>query len=962
MALSPREQDKLANHLESLVDEERQGKRYLCWAPGTSSAIVMAYQAAEKAAGMNGGGVGIKANQFLGLGKWNRVASDALFHGSQGNPVTLTWSIVPDNTLVASRSGENAPSNFRSWMSGIYGGSANGAPADQPWFEIIQEAIESMGEQCAITFVYEPEDDGTTMTSSFSGTGRIGFRGDIRIGARFIDGSGDLGSGGSVLAFAFAPDYGDIVFDSGDPFFDNISNNSIRFKNVMAHELGHSLGLAHVCPVNRTKLMEPTVTTSFRGPQFDETYSLQRQYGDPWELLGTGTNNDFTGTASPLNLVDDKSKLIRWVSIDGSEDRDFYRFPVQDFQKINVVLSPQSASYLEGPQLSTGCTSGTTFSPGIQQNLSLEIIGPDGSTVLASSTDAPIGEGESILDYEFENAGLHYIRVTGDGNDSAQLYSLTVLLGGAPPAPRIVLGSYDLVAESGSVKNGWPDPGETISVDLSLLNIGTKKSDKLTVSLTIPEGVSSSANELTFSDPEPGTTTSENLSFSFTGHCGQRYEIPGIINDSSGEQSRFTLHYQLGLLEEGAPYLEDFDTSNKIPEGWTQSTTGEGLPWRIVTDPNWSPPNSIFSPAVAGVSTSTLTSPSIALGAANNVLKFAHFYDFESDWDGAVLEASLGNGDWFDLPTHPSVNVEAGGYQDRSIFSLSGNPLRGRPAWTGSNGGLTLTEFILPDDWGNQDIRFRWLMGHDRSEARTGWYLDRFSLERDIGVCEPHRPLVTLSAQGDNRLEEGNAETSSLLTARIELPISVKLDIPLTISGTAEASDLSGDLMLTIPAGSTSVATTLNASSDELEEGPETLTISLPEDAPSFAAADGSSQTFTLIESTGFSAWAAANLPAGAAATDDSDSDGWSNLGEYFLDTNPADPLSRPSFEMTLLPEHLEIPLSGLPERNDGSFTIETSSDLETWLPAAVEHLPEALRIPRNDTQRYLRFTFSFEE
>lgn len=962
LALSPSEQDELADHLDTLTEDNDTAKPYLCWAPGTSSEIILAYHAAEEAAGMGTQNVSIKANQFLGSGKWSRVASDGLFHGDQGDPVTLTWSIVPDGSQVANRSGGTAASNFRAWMSGIYGGNANASPDSQPWFDVVSSAINSMGEECGINFIYEEVDDGVTMSNNFAGQGRVGFRGDIRIGANFIDGSGDPGSGRSVLAFAYAPDYGDIVFDSADPFFNNTENDSLRFHNVMAHEVGHAIGLAHVCPVNRTKLMEPTVTSDFRGPQFDETYSLQRQYGDPWEREGNSTNNDFAGAASSLNLTDDESKLIRWASIDGAGDRDYYRFQAQEFQNISVVLSPQSSSYLEGAQLSTGCSNGTIFSPGLQQNLGIEILASDGSTVIASSTTAPVGEGERILGYEFENAGAYYIRVTGDDADSAQLYSLTTLLGGGPPAPRIVFSSNELVAESGSVKNGRPDPGETFSLDLALVNIGTKKSENLRVALAIPEGITASASELFYPDPEPGSTSSQNISLMFTGRCGQNYEIPGIISDDSGEQSRFTLRYQIGLLEESDPYLEDFDTSNILPDGWTQSVNGSGQPWRIVNDRNWSPPNSAFAPAVEGVSTATLTSPPIPLGAANNILKFIHFYDFERGWDGAVLEASLSGNDWFDLPTHPQVIVEEGGYLNGSIFALSGNPLKGRPAWTSSNGGLTQTAFLLPDAWGDQDIRFRWVMGHDRSEAKSGWYLDRLALEREIGICEPHRPLVTLTSLGAKTLEEGNAGSSNLLTATIELPISTNLTIPLSLNGTANEADLSGNLTLTIPAGSTSAQVALTALTDENDEGSETVTISLPKDSDDFAAAENSSQTFTIIESSGYATWAIENLPEGSSATDDPDADGWSNLGEYFLDTDPTDPTSRITLKIKAHPEFLEIPLPALPERNDGAFDIETSSNLQTWSPASFDRLVDSIRILRDDSQRYLRFTFSLNE
>ena len=134
----------------------------------------------------------------------------------------------------------------------------SGPAADQPWFEIFKSAFEEMAGTCGLTLIYEPTDDGVRVESS--NPGELGIRGDIRISARELDGN----SGN--LAIAFPPNHGDMIFDSSDGIFQITSGGSIRLFNTVTHELGHSLGLAHVCPINRTKLLEPSLTTSFRGP------------------------------------------------------------------------------------------------------------------------------------------------------------------------------------------------------------------------------------------------------------------------------------------------------------------------------------------------------------------------------------------------------------------------------------------------------------------------------------------------------------------------------------------------------------------------------------------------------------------------------------------------------------------------------------------------------------------------
>ena len=213
----------------------------------------------------------------------------------------MTWSIVPDGTSTPGLGNSSfTESNLREWMSELYGGSATGIASEQPWFDLVRSCFEAMEERSGLTFVYEPNDNGVTLSSTNSGV--LGVRGDIRLSARTLDGNGDPDDNTNTLAFAFAPNNGDVVLDSGDSFFNNISSNSRGFFNTLTHELGHAIGLAHVCPINSTKLMEPLISRLFRGPQFDEFYSIQRQYGDEQEIANGDSNNDDASRAIPLEL------------------------------------------------------------------------------------------------------------------------------------------------------------------------------------------------------------------------------------------------------------------------------------------------------------------------------------------------------------------------------------------------------------------------------------------------------------------------------------------------------------------------------------------------------------------------------------------------------------------------------------------------------------------------------------
>jgi hypothetical protein len=140
------------------------------------------------------------------------------------------------------------------------------------WHAHFVSVFQRWSELTGITYVYEPNDDGAPFPTS---TGVRGVRGDIRIGGHLIDGNS------GILAYNFYPNTGDMVIDTADSFYNDTSNNSLRLRNVIAHEHGHGLGLAHTCPIHQTKLMEPYLTLNFDGPQFDDTLGAARLWGLP---------------------------------------------------------------------------------------------------------------------------------------------------------------------------------------------------------------------------------------------------------------------------------------------------------------------------------------------------------------------------------------------------------------------------------------------------------------------------------------------------------------------------------------------------------------------------------------------------------------------------------------------------------------------------------------------------------
>jgi len=314
--------------------------------------------------------------------------------------------VVPDGTSIGSGVGEPAgPSSLRAFLNGIYGDEA-------AWLAIFQQVFDRWGELTGITYVYESNDDGAAL--SYSSSGQLGVRADIRIGGHAIDGNY------GILAYNYYPNNGDMVIDTPDSFYNNTSSNSLKLRNTVAHEHGHGLGLAHSCPMDQTKLMEPYLTTLFDGPQHDDILATNRSYGDRFE------DNDTSGTAAPLGVFGSTTEAD--LSIDSNTDADVYGFAVDAGAAVDVTIAPMGATYLSGPQNGDGsCSAGTNYNSLIIQDLEVRVLDVNGSAVLAEADLNGVGQPEVLDDIALPSgAGTYYVEITGDATNEAQLYRLSM--------------------------------------------------------------------------------------------------------------------------------------------------------------------------------------------------------------------------------------------------------------------------------------------------------------------------------------------------------------------------------------------------------------------------------------------------------------------------------------------------------------------------------------------------------
>lgn len=394
-----------------------------CFAPGTDPAIIEQYYHDQYEVANSLGMTEAEVTTFFNVAnRWTFTATDGGGLG-QGDFTTLTWSYVDDGTPIPNSCfpGASDPSDVIAFFNGMYG--APTVPGDYttaPWHQIFVQMFTSWSEISGLQFVYEPNDDGAAI---FTSPGQVGVRGDLRISGHELDGNS------GILACNTLPENGDMIIDTSDGFFTNnpgsASDPYLGTVNVLTHELGHGLGILHVCPINQTKLMEPFVSLAFEAQQEDDILAVNRLYGDREGDNDSPAGATFLGD-NGVSSSFSKSQL----SIDDNNEQDYFSVTISQIADINVSLIPTGTTYLDGVQQLTGqCSPGSPFDASIISDLMIEVLDQDGTTVIATADSNGPGGIESLIT-SITNTGTYFIRVKQQNNvNNVQMYDLEVSLG-----------------------------------------------------------------------------------------------------------------------------------------------------------------------------------------------------------------------------------------------------------------------------------------------------------------------------------------------------------------------------------------------------------------------------------------------------------------------------------------------------------------------------------------------------
>ncbi len=317
-------------------------------------------------------------------------------------------------------------------------------------------------------------------------------------------------------------------------------------------------------------------------------------------------------------------------------------------------------------------------------------------------------------------------------------------------APIIVAGTTSLALENCNT-NGAIDPGETVTVNLGLRNIGAASTTNLVGTLAfsggvvLPDGPQSYGAVAT-----DGLIVTRPFSFTAAGDCGGVITATLQLQDGTNVLSPIVFTFPLGQV--GPVFVQTFDgaAAPELPPGWSSSQSGAQSVWVASTSAQDTAPNAAYSPDAAAVGLNELISEVITLPAGSAQLIFRNRYDLEAGsgstgYDVGVLDIKVGAGSFMDIIT-AGGSFASGGYTHVTSSSYN-NPLAGQSAWSGNSGGFITTTVNLPPGIAGQQVQFRWRCGTDTSVGVTGWYVDSVTISARTCCSNFMSPLIISQPQ-----------------------------------------------------------------------------------------------------------------------------------------------------------------------------------------------------------------------
>lgn len=208
--------------------------------------------------------------------------------------------------------------------------------------------------------------------------------------------------------------------------------------------------------------------------------------------------------------------------------------------------------------------SGTTYFPYV-----LDVNNP---ATNATAGDNITDNVEQVL-IAAPTAGTYTLTVAHKGTLSGGAQTYSLIIGGQAVvlAPLIIAQTSAVSSETGVPANGAVDPGETVTVALTLKNTGSLTTTNLQATLAATGGVTLPGTAQTYGAVAVGASVARPFIFTAAGVCGGTVTATLNLTDGATNLGSVTFTFQLGLT--GPPATTTFSNtaSISIPNSGTAS-------------------------------------------------------------------------------------------------------------------------------------------------------------------------------------------------------------------------------------------------------------------------------------------------------------------------------------------------------------------------------------------------------
>jgi extracellular elastinolytic metalloproteinase len=297
--------------------------------------------------------------------------------------------------------------------------------------------------------------------------------------------------------------------------------------------------------------------------------------------------------------------------------------------------------------------------------------------------------------------------------------------------------------------------GEPITYTIAVINHKDVAVTNVVVTDTLPQGTTYIAN----SSNRPVSQSGSILTFNL-----------GSLN------ARDTLIIQYRVNTDPnrkslARFFEDAERSDSTAQWTLRADVPNSVQWKQTDIDRRNGLKSFFigypTRGYSDQSLQTRNSISIPANSVQPVLRFFHRYDTEPAQDGAIVQYSTDNVNWFDLGNRFFKNP----YRGRMDFRTFGIP--DQRAWYGKTDNWVSSVADLSFLKG-QSARFRFRFAIDTTDARVGWFVD------DIAVMD----MVNYTTKARVSTAQGDLEEAELVArGTIVEPILVTSNKEITEGG-----------------------------------------------------------------------------------------------------------------------------------------------------------------------------------